>query len=528
MDFTKIVRAGIGDDADPNVAPPLPARLALVPQLTPALLSPTGAALYAIVVDGAGAPCVGGQCAVEAYAEDDVHNLWAATPELAVTLPNFEMQTYTLPEAGAATSMFFRVTNVAGVGAADVLLYWAPSNAPAKGANGTPGAQGPQGDPGVGSQGPQGNPGAQGPQGTPGAAPVLNEYWIPDATSWTDSGVTAPAYGACVRRVGNTLYAFGGMVGGVATAKIWTAPYGAGAPVFVDSGAVMPFAAQGYRIALLDDGVNKRLWAFGSDDFATLHILHADLADPLTWTDTGVSISRCDNCGFVICNEQIFLIFGNFNGTGGGGLATVQHTSVTTPAAGWATTPVMSTPVTWQIAAYALRDSIVQLGGVPFLGWGAHVGRFLPLANNLANGVFNNLQTVLPYTVDNTPISLDLGTTVAIIGYNFGRDVLSTHVGNEFVTDWQIFSNALPSGASYIYGGAPWVGTDGIAYFIQPTTGKIIQSARRKVYVPTQLQPNSDPYTPLYGEFADGSPAIVSSHVLAGIAPWHHNLKVAF
>ena len=349
-----------------------------------------------------------------------------------------------------------------------------------------------------------------------GGGGTFTTYWIPNYIFWEDTSVVAPLAQAPVFRVGSILYMFGGTNGTVSN-KIYSAPYDATGtvPVFVDTGAVMPSAAMALRLALIDN----TLYTFGNMNGSTpiTAIWSAPLSAPTNWTTTGSSIpQRRDDSQLVVANGSIMMYKGY---SGSGGYNDILYTSTSTPTSGWTNTALQGGSA-WQCGFYYNSGKLVAYGGFQATTE-IRVGTY---GTGVSWPSLPNSVSTLPVT-DNTPETF-ISDEVFYTGYNNGTGVNASIVGSESSSSWNIYSTALPGSVSYIYG-CSWIGGDGRAYLISPTNRHIYRSARKKVYVPFNVQAIG-PYSGLIGQLDDGTPSFVSSHVLMGNRPWLTNLVTAY
>lgn len=341
------------------------------------------------------------------------------------------------------------------------------------------------------------------------------ESWIPDTMVWDNTGVAAQRRRGPIWRLGNVLYQFGGInAAGAATDKIFTAAWpgdSGNVPAFVDSGAVLPFAANGARICLIDN----TLWMIGAQDNEQ-RICSAPVATPLVWTNTGTTIGeRRDNAGFVLTSTRIGLITGH---SGGGGYNTVRYTSIATPTAGWATSAAVMA-VCWESAAGVFDGKVCSFGGFNE----NNVNRWTSEAT-FPTGAWNSAVTSHPTT--NSAEVIDLGDH-------------SFHVGSGATPQWWALPVRAPvyGAAEYVtstvdltyLNGASWIGGDGRIYVVSseagPQFGRIWRSGRRKVYVDAAQVAGAGPYDALRGVTADGAPAIVSAQMRMANKPWLTNRR---
>ncbi len=374
-----------------------------------------------------------------------------------------------------------------------------------------------------------------GPTGPSGGADTYTAFWIPDLGGvWEDTGVTAPAYRSTVYRVGTTLYAFGGVLSATAvpTNKIYSASYdGTGTtPVFTDTGATLPTAVIGARIAL----IGTTIYCFGAKDSTTsggLAIWSASVTTPTVWTTSGVNIAATirNNAPLVVANGKIGILGGH---TGGAGVLTIRWTSTSTPTSGWADTGTVYASGSWEQAAAVIGDRVCSFGGI-----NNSLSYFSVSQNYWATTPSGWATMPAPFATAITTSSdiFHIGQESVLIGAaNTSKTVTLTHLGGGagIAVDW----SGLPYNVGYILG-ASWIGGDGRIYYIQPDThssgtrGKIIRSGRKRCYVLTSEVDAANavgPYQGMRAVLADGTPASVTSHVRMAVPPWSTNRTTAF
>ena len=336
----------------------------------------------------------------------------------------------------------------------------------------------------------------------------LTTFYIPDYGSWSDTGVDLGAYFGPIFRIGTKLYLFGGYTSGnVATNKIYSASYDASGitPAWSDTGATMPSSTPCMRIAL----IGSTLYMFGGlDNFSTIY--SASLATPLSWASTGASIdTRRDNASIVIASGTIML-FGGWYGVAG--RSDAGYASVATPTT-WSTSASVLAGALWEHGSATIGNNVIHVGGqgnTTTVQKGS-VNRTQPSVPSYATNMFGSVTTM--------PAVFHNGTHVAIVGCG-STSVMIGQAGRE-LSQWETMLAVTPVTFQYP-GGSTWIGGDGRAYFVKSdTTGRIYRSGRVAVYVPdATLNANSNPYAGLAGYLEDGTPAMVSSHVRMGVAPW--------
>jgi len=359
-----------------------------------------------------------------------------------------------------------------------------------------------------------------------GGSPTLTDYWIPDPQHWEDTGADVDVAGTKysiggIWRVGNALYMFGARNGsGTDTNKILTATYDASGavPTWSDTGATMPAALGGARIAL----IGSTLYAFGAYVNDTT-IYSASLATPTVWSSTGSTIdARRDSAQMAIANGRIIIVGGY---TGAAGLNTVGSASLASPT-NWSTGGItLATPI-WESGVATIGGAILSIGGAsPFptsYGMRGSVYSMQPDLRSSATGIFSGGLSfaTLPQLFDN-------GRSIFAIGAGNSASALVCDVGSELQTSgWMVLANASPSALQYTCG---WIGGDGRAYAVNYLTGRMFRSGRKKVYVPSSyVAASASAYAPLLGYTDEGLPAVVSSHVRMGVPPWLTDRTTAF
>lgn len=365
---------------------------------------------------------------------------------------------------------------------------------------------------------------------TGGGGGSLTEYWIPDPLFWEDTGVTSPVTMGCAFRISNTLYIFGGAIGGDPnnlTDKIYSASYDASGntPVFSETGATLPSATSGLRVVLLDN----TLYAYGSKGGLT-SILSASVGSPTSWSATGASLSVQRSAAPIVVANGYVMIMGGY--TGASGLQTIQYASTATPTTVATTGNIFSNTV-WESGAAVFGGSFVNIGGVNF---GTTVYQCSELSI-VPSTIPNSLNGAIPATstTEGDPEIFDLGTEAVAVGIGFNpgfgpqptNRVLRCPRGSELQSNGWYVTNPLPATTNNIFG-SRWIGGDGRMYFINRQDQKIYRSGRRKCYVPAVTNVTGEDYSGLMGWLEDGTPACVSMHVRMGIAPWFTNRRTTF
>lgn len=380
------------------------------------------------------------------------------------------------------------------------------------------GPTGPTGD--TGPAGPTGATGATGATGPAGSGSgSLVEYWVPDPTYWEDTGVDAPVIQTSVRRIGSKLYMFGGSDGPVVN-KIYSADYDSSGttPVFTDTGSTLPGAVMGARIVLLD----STLYCYGGFDNVS-NIWAAPVSNPVTgWYDTGTSIpERRDNAPIAVVNDTV-MIFGGYDG--GTGNITVRSYPVATPTSGATISGSVFSSYIWECGVAVLDDNIYVFGGVNNTQtvYSRNVNYSQqPIAR--FNGLCSNALSV---GGPGSSRGVDLGTEFVQFGITNSTNVLRVRRGNELVSNgWEPIYSILPG---YVQYPAHWVGGDGRIYVVAMDKS-IYRSGRRKLYAQSSSLPiTGNDYAPITGWYSDGSPGVVSTHVLMGMEPWLTNKRTTF
>lgn len=360
--------------------------------------------------------------------------------------------------------------------------------------------------------------------------PADKEIWVPQPLSWENTGVSSPTHRGAVFRVGATLYMFGGEPSNGSVNTIYSAAYDASGtvPLFADTGATLPGTAEAQRIAL----IGSTLYMYGSsgsfanNNIGSTSIWSAPLTTPTVWSNTGAVLpERRDNARLVVCNDRIALIGGN-NGTAA--LATARVYDVATPtSASYTKTIAVATE---SAAVFTKGGHIYFFGGVGTATYmrGAPISRFCTGTTAFTWEETSGLATI---GIGNNSLAFDCHDEVVIVGHNT-NDI---HIGKPTGGNAQFI---LRNG-----GGAPfsaiiadlrdshWIGGDGRAYFINGSSNIIWRSGRRKVYVRAAdyaAAQMAGAYVGMPGTLEDGSPSMVTPHVLMGVAPWQTNRTLPF
>lgn len=345
------------------------------------------------------------------------------------------------------------------------------------------------------------------------------EFWVPDPWAWEDTGVVAPARQGAVFRVGTTLYMFGGFAA-AATNKIYSATYDASGttPVFTDTGATLPAAAQGLRVVLL----GSTFYAYAGKATPQTAIWTAALATPTAWSATGSSIIRRDNAPIVVSSTRVSIIGGH---NGAVGFNTIQSALLATPTVVTEGAGVMNN--NWEAGA-------AIVGSDQFLYWGGTGTETTTIRKAKASilNLYGNIPSCgAVFAIAQTAASemFALGDCNLIYGgTNAGFEQLML---NADATAYQRMQNTLALSLGYPYH-CSWIGGDGRAYCVATGgTQKIARTYRRRVLVRASEVNAANlvgPYSPLVGTYDDGTPAIVSTHVRMSVAPWLTSRRTAF
>ena len=403
----------------------------------------------------------------------------------------------------------------------------------ASGAQGITGSQGPQGAQGAaGASGAQGITGSQGPQGAQGAAGASGAgftelRYMPDLTTWTDTGVAPPTTQSQILRIGAKLYIFGGNTymqnsgAGSCTAKIYSANWADSPPVWVDTGAVMPWPSFGWRVCIIGNyvyayyhgGYNGTSYG-GVSTNTNLGIYRAPVSSPTAFVATGTNAPSLASDAHA---PRLAIAGGNVVGMGIQNETDLVYAVTSSPSAMGRSSNIPG--LGYNIAECGVAvvgDKVVTFGGS---NYAKTINRLRAFASAAAtNPTFEyGLVDLFGQSQNQSPEVWAIGNKLFLFGGSANANLFEVDPNNLFGFGPITYSNVMPH-SYFCLGGSSFIGADGYMYVLGE--GNIARSGRIPVMTTPQVAGSSQP---LLACTPDGQVVTFTSSQLLGYPSWLTN-----